>query len=278
MVKKLEDELDLIIFDRKNSPIITTDCGEKIIEEAQKILQHTRRLKEIPTEIKGEIEGELNIGVIPTIASNLLHRILPVIIQKYPKLKLNITEITTQNIIEKLKNGALDLGVVSTPLDENDLEEKILYYEKLLVYGKMKNKNTKYLKPKDLSNQQMWLLEQGNCLTDQIINVCALNKKELNANLKFHPNSFDSLLNIVDTLNGLTLIPELYFIDMPQNKKNIVKDFTAPFPVREVSLIYHRPYAKQRLIEAVATEIKELITPILSTKNLKNSQLLIAKI
>jgi LysR family hydrogen peroxide-inducible transcriptional activator len=65
---------------------------------------------------------------------------------------------------------------------------------------------------------------------------------------------------------------------MPQNKKNIVKDFTAPFPVREVSLIYHRPYAKQRLIEAVATEIKELITPILSTKNLKNSQLLIAKI
>jgi LysR family hydrogen peroxide-inducible transcriptional activator len=158
------------------------------------------------------------------------------------------------------------------------LEEEILYYEKLMVYGKVKNSKTKYLKPTDIVKENVWMLEQGNCLTEQIINVCSLTPKEINKNLKFNPNSFDSLLNIVDTLEGLTLIPELYFADLSKERKLLVKDFTAPFPVREISLVFYRPYAKLRLINAVAKEIKEVIVPVLQTSKLKNKEMLIAKI
>lgn len=278
MVKKLEEELGVIIFDRKTNPIITTDCGREIVDEAQLILFHSHRLKQISSEVKGRIEGELRIGIIPTIASNLLHRIIPPILEKYPDLSLNIQEITTENIISRLKTRDLDVGIVSTPLRMDEIEEDILYYEKLMVYGVPHPQSTKFLSPEDLINEQIWLLEQGNCLTDQIVNICSLNSKKINANLNFSPNSFDSLLNIVDNLNGLTLIPELYCADLPAERKSKVSDFNPPYPVREISLVFHRPYAKLRLISALANEIRSIVKPILKTSTLKNVDMSIASI
>lgn len=278
MIKRLEDEIDVVLFDRKKTPIITTDCGKEIIEEAKLVLFHKNKLKEISLDIKGKIEGSLRIGIIPTIAANLLHRILASVMRKYPKLKLTILEITTQNIIDKIKKGELDMGIVSTPLLDDEMEEKILYYEKLMVYGNSDSLKTKYLNPNDLANHKIWLLEKENCLADQITNICSLQKKETLNNLDFQPNSFDSLLNIVDNFDGLTLIPELYFLDMPLERKKNVRDFVSPFPVREVSIIYHRPYAKFRLIEAISKEIKTIIEPLLESSQLKNSEMMIAKI
>ncbi len=278
MVKKLEEELGIVIFDRKTSPIITTQGGREIIQEAQKVLLHSNRLKQLASELNGKVEGELKLGIIPTIAGNLLHRIIPSIMAKYPNLKLNIHEITTSNIINQVKAGALDAGIVSTPLNLPEIEEEILYYEKLMVYGQVEHSNTQYLSPKDIINEKMWLLEQGNCLTDQIMNVCDLSTKQLNANLNFQPNSFDSLLNMVDHLKGLTLIPELYYTDLPEERKAKVRDFNVPYPVREISIVYHRPYVKLNLIEALAKEIKLLVAPVLHTSTLKNSEMTIAKI
>jgi LysR family transcriptional regulator, hydrogen peroxide-inducible genes activator len=278
MVKKLEEELELVLFDRKTSPIITTECGKEIVQEAQKIVGHSYRLKQIASSIKGIVEGELRIGVIPTVAGNLLHRILPKLLEKYPNLTLTLEEITTENIIQKLKNGELDAGLLSTPLKNNDLEETILYYEKLMVYGSVEQLNTQFVSPKDIQNEKIWLLETGNCLTNQIINVCALNTKKINNHLNFQPNSFESLLNIVDSLHGLTLIPELYYADLSENRKKRVREFTPPYPVREISLVYNRPYAKIKLIEAVTEEIINIISPQLMTHQLKNSEMMIAKI
>lgn len=278
MVKKLEEELDIVIFDRKTNPIITTDCGKTIVEEAKKVLSHSNNLRRISSEIKGRIEGELKIGVIPTIAGNLLHRILPALLKKYPELKLMIHEITTANIIKQLKAGELDVGILSTPISQHDLEQEILYYEKLMVYGQVKQKNTRYSSPQDITHEKIWLLEPGNCLTDQIINVCSLTSKQINSNLSFNPNSFDTLLNIVDTMKGLTMIPELYYNDLPQERKKRVRDFQAPYPVREISLVFHRPYAKLRLINALGDEIKKQITSLLKTSGIKNSEMMIAKI
>lgn len=278
MIKKLEEELGVVIFDRKTHPVITSDIGQEMIAEAKKVLFHSQRLREMSSILKGKIEGTLRVGVIPTIAGNLLHRILPQLLEKYPNLLLNVQEITTQNIVSKLKIGELDIGIVSTPLPKNnELEEEVLYYEKLMVYGAFYPTAGKYLSPRDMVNEDIWLLEQGNCLSDQVMNICALNPKKVNANLNFHPNSFDSLINIVDSLKGLTLIPELYFMDLPKEKKANVIDFHAPYPVREVSLVYHRPYAKERLIQALAQEIKAIISPILQTTSLLNSEMLIAK-
>ncbi len=278
MVKKLEEELEFVLFDRKSNPIITTDGGKEIIKEAQKILAHSSRLKQIASEFNGIVEGELNIGIIPTVAGNVLYRIIPSLLKKYPNLKLNIQEITTNQIISKLKTNEIHAGIVSTPLGINEFEEEILYYEKLMVYGDNIQKINKYKSPKELNPEKIWLLEEGNCLTDQIINVCNLKSKKTDLKLNFQPNSFESLLNIVDELKGLTLIPELYYLDLSAQRKKKVKDFVAPYPVREISMIYFRPYAKTHLINAVSKLIINEIRPILETFKMKNSEMKIAKI
>ena len=277
MVKRLEEELDVVLFDRKTNPIITTDCGKEIIEEAKKVVFHKNYLVELAHQVKGKIEGEIKIGIIPTIASNLLHRILPVIFHKYPNLRIRIEETTTQNILDKLKKMEIDVGIVSTPLNHSEIEEEILYCEKLLVYGD-NQKNRNYRTPKEIDVEKLWLLQQGNCITDQIIDLCSLNNKMVYENLKFQPNSFETLLNLVDEFNGLTLIPELYYLDLPLAKKEKVSDFKSPFPVREISLVYHRPFAKLRLINALSIEIRKIILPFLQTSKLKNKDMQIAKI
>jgi LysR family hydrogen peroxide-inducible transcriptional activator len=277
MVKRLEEELDVVLFDRKTNPIITTDCGKEIIEEAKKVVFHKNYLVELAHQVKGKIEGEIKIGIIPTIASNLLHRILPVIFHKYPNLRIRIEETTTQNVLDKLKKMEIDVGIVSTPLNHSEIEEEILYYEKLLVYG-ANQKNRNYRTPKEIDVEKLWLLQQGNCITDQIIDLCSLNNKMVYENLKFQPNSFETLLNLVDEFNGLTLIPELYYLDLPLAKKEKVSDFKSPFPVREISLVYHRPFAKLRLINALSIEIRNIILPFLQTSKLKNKDMQIAKI
>jgi LysR family transcriptional regulator, hydrogen peroxide-inducible genes activator len=278
MVKKLEEELDVVIFDRKTTPIITTDSGKEIIAEALLLLNHSNNIKQLSSELHGKIEGELRVGVIPTIAGNLLHRILPQLLVNYPKLKLIVREVNTESIISQLKKGELDVGIVSTPLHNSGLEEDILYYEKLMVYGKLKKSASKYITPKDMSNEKIWLLEQGNCLSNQVMNVCSLSAKQLSQNLDFHPGSFDSLLNLVDSMAGLTLIPELYYDDLPRERKINVTDFKPPYPVREISLVYHRPFAKLRLINALGNEIKSAIAPLLQTSKLKNKDMKIAAI
>lgn len=277
MVKKLEEELGMVIFDRKTNPILTTDCGKEIIDEAQKVQLHVNNLKSLPSKLTGKIEGELRIGIIPTIASNLLHRVVPALLVKHPNLKLKIYEITTHNVLNKLKTVELDVGILSTPLGKSEFEEEILYYEKLMVYGSIKNSKQKYVTPNDIQYENIWLLEAGNCLSDQIVNLCSLSAKSLTDNLEFKPNSFESLINMVDSTQGLTLIPELYYRDMPAERKAKVVDFSSPYPVREVSLVYNRPYAKIRLIEAFAEAIKQSILPLIQTNSLENREMIIAK-
>jgi LysR family transcriptional regulator, hydrogen peroxide-inducible genes activator len=277
MVKRLEEELDVVLFDRKANPIMTTDAGQSIIAEAKKVLHHTHQLKHISSDVNEKVEGTLRLGVIPTVASSLLHRIVPQLLEKYPLLKLTIQEVPTRTMVKLLKGDQLDVGILSTPLVDMDLEEEILYYEKLMVYGQVKHSNTKYLSPKDIMDENIWLLEQGHCLTDQIINMCSLKSKKLHTNLSFSPGSFDGLLNMVDQLKGLTLIPELYYADLSKERKKNVRDFHSPYPVREISLVFHRPYAKQKLIRALSQEIKDIISPQVVTSTLKSREMKIAK-
>jgi LysR family transcriptional regulator, hydrogen peroxide-inducible genes activator len=276
MVKKLEEELGMMIFDRKTNPVITTDCGREIVQEAARILFHVNRMKIMATEQRGRIEGALSLGIIPTIAGSLLPRIVPEIGRKYPNLQLQLHELTTRNVVEQVKNGKLDAGIVSTPLELSEIEEDILYYEKLMVYGSGSDQQTQYASPKDISKEKIWLLEQGNCLTDQILNICSLKAKATQGNIRFNPNTFDSLLNMVDAMQGLTLIPELYAMNLSDWRKAKIRDFQPPYPVREVSLIYHRPYAKLRLLEALAKEIRTAVHPLLQTSALKSSAMHIA--
>ncbi len=277
MVKKLEEELGIVIFDRKANPLCTTDSGKEVIVEAKKILEHVQRIREKASNLNIEIEGEINLGIIPTISSSLLHRLLPDLLDKYPNLHFNIEELTTKTIIQHLKSGRLDAGVISTPIDNSEMEGQVLYYEKLMVYGHIES-NRKYLSPEDLTYHQMWLLKEGHCLREQIIDLCSLEPGNIKQNISFQPNTFDSLLNLVDKFGGLTLLPELYYKDLDKERKSKVMQFDAPYPVREVSLVYYRPFVKQRILQMLTSEIITLIALELKSSRLESTDLRITKI
>lgn len=275
MVKKLEEELGVILFDRKSQPIVTTEIGKEVLSEAQKVLLHTEKILDIAQQDKKQIAGKARIGIIPTIAGSLLPKIFHPILEKLPHLVLEIKEFTTENIIRKLREGSLDMGILATPLNHTDIEEEILFYEMLIIYGKTPN-SKEYLISTELENEKFWLLEEGNCLRNQSIELCNLQKSEyLPKNLFFEASSFDTLLNMVDQLGGLTLIPELYFQNLPENRKQKTAFFQKPIPVREVSLVYYRPFAKISTIQALAEIIRQSITPILMSNNYRKNDLII---
>lgn len=278
MIKRLETELDTVLFDRRSNPVITTDAGKAIVKEAERLVFHGKRITELAAEYKHQVKGELRIGIIPTIASSLLPILLPEIALRYPELKLKILEITTQNIVNKLKYNELDVGLLSTPLPQHELQEEILFYEKLMVYGSQIKKNVQYKSPEELDKQTIWLLQEGNCLANQISNICGLSEREQFPNIHFYPSSFDTLLNLVDKMQGITLIPELLCMSLSQERKDRLADFISPYPVREISLLYHRPYAKITLINNLYRLIKELFLPLLSTSKIPKHELLIAQI
>ena len=170
------------------------------------------------------------------------------------------------------------MGIVATPNAEENIEEEVLYYETLMVYGDV-DKKTSYVIPEEIKNKKIWLLEEGHCLREQFVKLCALKKKDLMPNnLVFDANSFDTLLNMVDEFGGLTLIPELYYQSLPKERRDKVSFFEPPIPVREVCLVYYRPFAKQRIVTALADFIRNIINETLMSKQYKNTELVIAKI
>ena len=277
MVKKLEEELGISIFDRKSHTIMTTECGSDIIVEAKKVLFHAQQLKTVSKSAFNKIEGKLRVGVIPTVASSLLPIVIKPVLEKFPELQLEISELTTSNIVRLLKNGDIDAGILSTPISNTDLEEEILYYEMLMVYGNL-DTSKKYLIPEEINRNNLWLLEEGHCLRDQVLQFCSLKSSDHTpGQLKFEANTFDTLLNMVDSYGGLTLLPELYVKKMNSDQQKKISPFSSPIPVREVSLVYFRPFAKLRLINALANEIRFLTADKLESSKYKKSELVITQ-
>jgi LysR family hydrogen peroxide-inducible transcriptional activator len=277
MVKKLEEELGISIFDRKSNPVLTTECGSDIIVEAKKVLFHAQQLKTVSKSAFNKIEGILRVGVIPTVASSLLPIVIKPVLEKFPELQLEISELTTSNIVRLLKNGDIDAGILSTPIANTDLEEEILYYEMLMVYGNL-DSSKNYLIPEEIDRNNLWLLEEGHCLRDQVLQFCSLKSSDHTpGQLKFEANTFDTLLNMVDSYGGLTLLPELYVKKMNSDQQKKISPFSSPIPVREVSLVYFRPFAKLRLINALANEIRFLTADKLESSKFKKSELVITQ-
>lgn len=277
MVKRLEEELELVLFDRKTTPILTTECGKEIVEAAKKVVFHAKQINVIAQQARGHIDGAIKVGIIPTIATSLLNLIIKPLIQKYPELQIEVVEITTESILKELKEGHIDAGIISTPHKySDDFEEEILYYEKLFVYGNS-GSSRQYILPDEIIQERVWLLEEGHCLRDQVLSFCSLKAKNYNDHFQFEANTFETLLSMVDNFGGLTLLPELYLEGLPPERKRKVVEFKPPYPVREVSLVYFRPFAKLRLTEVLAEEIKQLVSPHLATRTLKSSEQIIVQ-
>ncbi|MBC7696301.1 MAG: LysR family transcriptional regulator [Burkholderiales bacterium] len=262
MIKKLEEELDAKIFDRSKQPVKTTEIGVKIITQARKIILESKKLKEIISEEKGIVSGELRLGIIPTLAPYLLPLFLKKFTQDFPLIKLIINEYTTDIITHKLKTGELDAGILSTPLNDSAIKEQVLFNERYFLYVNSKEKgfNKQYVLPKDIDINRLWLLEEGHCMRSQILNLCALKKqKELGERFLYNAGSIETLKNMVDTNFGMTIIPELAIRNFNPSQKKRLRIFKSPAPVREISLVIHREFLKANLIQSLKETILSVI-------------------
>ncbi len=274
MVHKLEEELGVLIFDRTKQPVSPTPEGVKIIAQAHKILAEVRLLQHLPQQMAAEPEGELHIGIISTLAPYLLHLILPQFLKLYPKVKLVVKEYATAQILEALQKGTLDCGILATPLQTVDstvggFYTEVLFYERLLVYLGKENPATdkEYILQTDLDPARIWLLEEGHCLRSQVMQLCALREQaKNNAQLIYEAGSIESLLNLVDTNAGITLVPELAVRTFDETRSQQVRQFAEPEPLREISIVASNSIWKQALRTLLCQVIAKAIEPMLTKK------------
>jgi len=257
-IQKLEDELGIKIFDRSKLPVVPTEIGISVIAQSRVILKESSRIKEIIAGHKKEIQGNLKVGIIPTLAPYLLPRILTGFMKKYPKVKLEIWEYPTEQIMQQLKLELLDCGLLATPLHNPNLEEQPLFYESFVVYTAKSNElfSKKFIKPEDLDVKEVWLLNEGHCMRNQVLNICR-DKFTMGEykNLEYNTGSVETLKRMVDLNEGYTILPELSLQDLSTRQMNMVRYFKTPEPVREISLVTHRFFIKQALIGAFKKEI-----------------------
>lgn len=272
MIKKLEQELDIVIFDRSRKPVMTTDQGLQLLEHAKIILREQKNIRHLSKEPE-DLSGTLSIGVIPTIANALLPLILKPIMDDNPNLILEVSEITTDEIIHQLSMDKIDLGILATPINNDQFEEHIMYYEPMLVYG-VEDSKRKFVSSKDVKDKTIWLLEEGHCFRNQTMTICEIQEKEMEkSNLHFKGSSFETLLNLTDKFGGYTLLPELYYTTLSDKLQSKTKAFQTPIPVREVSIISYRQHANKLAIDYLTKKITELVSPLLSTSKYKKGDL-----
>lgn len=260
-IQKLEEALGVVLFDRTKKPILLTQAGKNLIEQFQSVLHEARKIEVIiNTQSSLGVQGELNLAIIPTVAPYLLPRLLPKIEKLYPQINLTIFELETYKIIDALNNDEIDVGLLAIPLKAPKIIEQTLYFEPFYI---LCNKNHELSKNKkvsydDLNEPDIWLLKEGHCLRNQVLDVCSLKEKILSQRkFKFESGSLETLKNLVNSYGGYTLLPELATDNLGENTKLI--EFEKPTPVREIGLVYRREHYKQDLIEAIAETVKESI-------------------
>jgi LysR family hydrogen peroxide-inducible transcriptional activator len=275
MIKKLEEELGVLIFDRSKQPVVPTEVGKTIIEQAKVILKEIYLLKQIAQEADNEVKGELRIGIIPTLAPYLLPLFLTKFLEKYPLLKVKIVETNTATITAQLTTDSLDVGILATPLGVASIQETPLFYENFRVFvsGKEKSLKKQYLLPEEIDLNRLWLLEEGHCLRAQVMNLCELQKKQARLHhLEYEAGSIESLLKIVEMNEGITIIPQLAALAMDKTRQKQLRSFKPPVPVREISLVTYRHFIKKRLFEALKLEILMAVTPLIDLGNQQKKQ------
>jgi LysR family hydrogen peroxide-inducible transcriptional activator len=277
-IKKLEEELGVKLFDRSKHPIIPTDVGVLVIEQAKRVLNETRKIENILLEYKGTVSGDLNVGIIPTVSPYLMPHLISQISAKYPDVRLNVRELMTEEIIALLQKDHLDVGIVATPLEIDGMEEKPIFYEQFCLYLSPEHPayDQTMLDTTQLLEDKLWLLSEGNCFRDQAVNLCALRHSPDRKNtFNYESGSIETLIRIVDLEGGATVIPQWASLDLkPENRKNIRK-VKGGESVREVSLIYTRNFAKAKLSEAFYQTLLECVPVELRENTRKNVMALV---
>ncbi|UZR93929.1 hydrogen peroxide-inducible genes activator [Chondrinema litorale] len=258
-VKKLEDEIGLVLFDRSAQPLKPTPLGISFISKAREILREVDALKNMVNTEKEVLEGTFRLGVIPTLAPYLLPLFIKQFSEDHPAISLEVKEMQSNEIISGLKNESLDIGLMVTPVNDNAIREYVLFYEPFLVYTSEENTlfDKEEVSATDIIPDGLWLLNQGHCFRNQVLNICNTSNLSAHKGLSFESGSIETLKNLVRYNYGYTLVPELSIhkkIDDP-----FLRRFSEPQPAREVSIVVHQSFARELLMERLRQAILNVV-------------------
>lgn len=270
-IQKLEEELDIKIFDRSKKPIELTAVGNKIVDQARNIVNEAERMQDVVDQEKGFIGGVFKLGIIPTVMPTLLPMFLKNFTNKYPQVQLKIEELTTPEIISKINDGHLDAAIAATPLYHENIKERVLYYEPFVGYIPSSHRlsEKKKIERADLDIEDILLLEDGHCFRDGIINLCKSSKLNGNDSFQLESGSFETLIKLSNEGMGMTLLPFLHTLDISEAQKKNLKYFVDPPPAREVSVIYSRSELKMQIIDALFDLISAVVRGAIAFQDVK---------
>ena len=259
-IKALEEELDVVLLDRTKKPIIPTAVGEIVIEQAREALRAYNYIRESVAEHRGETEGKMRLGVIPTIAPYLLHKFIPTFGKEYPKVELEISEMVTADIIEALKHDRIDAALVASGTCGEGITEHDLFSDHFYAYVSPSHPlfERSNIRIEDIDFKELILLSRGNCMRDQILELCQA-ARNIPARFYFESGSLDTLMRMVDCTSSMTIIPEMALEFIPLSRRNRVKSIAKGATSRRVALAVSRTYVKQSIVEALTKTILDCV-------------------
>lgn len=256
-VKNLEEELGVIVLDRSKKPVLPTDAGLAVIRQAKEAVQAFAMVREVVSDLQNEILGTLRLGVIPTIAPYLLHRFIPDFVRKCPKVELQIREMMTGNIIRALDRDMLDAAIMAGGTSPEGIREEELFNDRFFAYVSTDHPlcQRSNIRIEDIDVRHLLLLSEGNCLRDQVIELCQA-QKNIARQYSFESGSLETLMRIVDnTPNLITIIPEMVADYIDEKHRPQVKTLAKGAASRKITIAVRRTYVKRSLIDALKESV-----------------------
>lgn len=258
-MQKLEEELGFKLFNRNANPIQMTEEGKLFLVKAQEVTSGFLQLQSFTSEIKEDYSGSLQVGIIPTLAPFLVPLFIESLEKDFPKLQLIIKEQITEKVVNNVRSGELDVGIISTPIDVYGVKSMPLFYEKFFVYTASAANAMPEFHLEDIKSQRLWLLDEGNCFRDQVNDFCDIQSIREGKNFIYHSNSIDALIRIVDAKGGITILPELTSLALNEYQEENLKVISGRTKAREISMIVTNNYSKERYIQVLGEHIKKNI-------------------
>lgn len=268
MLQKLEEELDVRIFDRSNKQVTPTSAGKKIILQAQKTLIEAEKITELVAEEKNQIGNSLSLSVGPSIAPYILPQFIKHYRKKHPEVSLSIQERKSEDMLNALQNGEIDAGISASDLLNKGVLEIPLYTERFYVYlSEDCWRKLPVFKPENLEHENMWIMKEAQCLRNSAFSFCKARSKGQHI---YEAGSIETLIRIVDENGGFTIIPEMHlkFLSEAQ-RKNVRKIEGNYLSQRRISLYIRKDFVKERMLNTIIDSMKEFIPAQMQSEGIR---------